>query len=55
MLAVSNHQTDSGASPSYLCGAPLRPPINNDHVPLRGLIALAITQKHNLDRLLTAL
>lgn len=49
----STQLPDHGARPCYLCGAPLRPPTNNDHVPLRGLIAPAITQRHNLDRLLT--
>jgi hypothetical protein len=53
MSPVSTQLPEHGAPPCYLCGAPLRPPQNSDHVPLRGLIAPAITQKHNLDRLLT--
>ena len=37
----------------YLCGKMLCPPINADHVPLKGLIAPQVRKQHNLDRLLT--
>ena len=53
MPRPSNRQNVQRDEHCYLCGATLSSPTNTDHVPLRGLIAPAITQKHNLDRVLT--
>lgn len=49
----ANHTPTETPPHCYLCGMPLSSPINVDHVPLKGLVAQEIRQKHNLDNLLT--
>lgn len=54
-MSKTNQVTAAGATElCYLCGEPLKDPINKDHIPPQQFFAAGIRQRYQLTRLLTA-